>query len=138
MLVQPYLFFDGRCEEALAFYETALGARVEMKLRYSENPEPPPGGTSPEMADKIMHSAFRVGEAVIMASDGMCTGVIDFKGFGLAVTLASADEVQHRFGLLADGGQVRMPPARTFFSPSFGIVADKFGVQWMLMAAPQS
>ncbi len=134
MLVQPYLFFDGRCEEALDFYKKTLGAKVEMLMRFKENPDganySPPGG-----AEKIMHSCFRIGDTSVMASDGMCAGQPDFKGFSLSITAKDEAEAEKLFGALADGGKVQMPMAKTFFSPKFGMVADKFGVGWMVIVA---
>jgi PhnB protein len=141
MTVQPYLFFDGKCEEALEFYKQALDAKVDMMMRFKENPEPPqagePGCAGPEqtaaMAEKIMHASFTVGDAMIMASDGMCQGKPNFQGISLAMTVKSEAEADKKFAALAAGGQVQMPLAKTFFSPKFGMVADKFGVSWMVM-----
>ena len=131
--VQPYLFFDGRCEEALAFYREALGAEVTMLMRFRESPEPtqaPPGS-----AEKVMHAAFRVGETTVMASDGHCAGQPRFEGFALALTVSDEATAERVFGALADGGQIRMPLAKTFFSPRFGMVSDRFGVGWMVIVA---
>ena len=141
MAVQPYLFFDGKCEEALEFYKKALDAKVEMMMRFKENPEPPqPGdancaGPMPtaDMAEKIMHSAFKVGDVQILASDGMCSGKPTFQGISLALSVKTEAEADKRFAALAAGGEIQMPLAKTFFSPKFGMVADKFGVSWMVM-----
>ncbi|MBA4105079.1 MAG: VOC family protein [Pirellula sp.] len=133
MNIQPYLFFSGRCEEAIEFYRTAIGAEVEMVMRFNESPEPmPPGVLQEGFEAKVMHSSFRVGDAMIMASDG-CDDKTVFSGFSLALqapTIADADRV---FAALADGGQVQMPLAKTFWSPRYGMVQDKFGVSWMVM-----
>ena len=134
MQVQPYLFFDGRCGEALAFYRRALGAEIIMQMPYSDNPSPemnPPGS-----ADNIMHAALRVGDTVVLASDGRCQGKPHFDGFALSLTVADEAEADRVFNALADGGEVRMPPGKTFFSPRFGMVADRFGVAWMVYVAP--
>lgn len=141
MTVQPYLFFDGKCEEALEFYKHALDAKVDMMMRFKENPEPPqagePGCAGPEqteaMAEKIMHASFTVGDAMIMASDGMCQGKPNFQGISLAMTVKTEAEADKKFAALAAGGQVQMPLGKTFFSPKFGMVADKYGVSWMVM-----
>ena len=133
MQVQPYLFFDGRCEEALDFYKKALGAKVEMMMRFKENPEPNPAMTPPGSDEKIMHSAFRIGDTTVMASDGSCAGKPSFQGFSLSVSASSEAEADKMFNALASGGQVRLPLTRTFFSPRFGMVADKFGVGWMVI-----
>lgn len=132
MLVQPYLFFEGRCEEALEFYRKAIGAEVTALMRYKESPEPPPPGCTPP-GDKVMHASFRVGETTVMASDGQCQGSAAFKGFSLVIVAKDDAEVQRFFAALADGGQVLMPLAKTFFSSSFGMLADRFGVMWMLI-----
>jgi PhnB protein len=136
MQIQPYLFFDGRCEEALAFYRDALGAETTMLMRFKDSPEPPvPGMMPPGTDDKVMHASFRVGEAVVLASDGVCGGAPNFQGFTLSLTTADPAEAERLFTALADGGQVRMPLAPTFFSPCFGMVADRFGVGWMVYVA---
>jgi len=136
MQIQPYLFFDGRCEEALAFYRDALGAETTMLMRFKDSPEPPvPGMMPPGTDDKVMHASFRVGEAVVLASDGVCGGAPNFQGFTLSLTTADPAEAERLFTALADGGQVRMPLAPTFFSPRFGMVADRFGVGWMVYVA---
>lgn len=135
MKVEPYLFFEGRCEEALEFYRTALGAEITMKMRYSENPEPQqqPQGCGPIPPDAIMHAAFRIGETNVMASDGMASGQPEFKGISLSISPATDAEAQRLFTALSDGGQVQMPLTKTFFASSFGMVADRFGVSWMLV-----
>ena len=135
MEVQPYLFFDGRAEEALEFYRSKLGAEVLMMMRFKESPEPMPGKAPP--GDKVMHAAFRVGDTKVMASDGNCTGRPSFQGFSLSLTAADEAAAKRLFAALADGGQVQMPLAKTFFSPAFGMVADRFGVSWMVLVAPK-
>ena len=135
--VQPYLFFDGKCEEAIEFYKSALGAKVDMLMRFRESPDPvPPGMCGPDSDDKVMHSAFRVGETLIMASDGMAGGKPEFKGFSLSVNARDAADADRIFAALGEGGQVQMPLGKTFFSPRFGMVADKFGVGWMIIVPP--
>ncbi len=133
MQVQPYLFFDGRCEEAIAFYQQAIGAEVQMLMRWKDSPDK--SMCTPTNADKVMHSQIKIGDTVAMASDGRNTGNPDFKGFALSIGVKDAAEVDRMFGALSDGGQVTMPLTETFFSPRFGMVADKFGVQWMLLVA---
>jgi len=131
--VEPYLFFEGRCDEALEFYRKTLGAEVTALMRYKDNPDP---GASPHGAeDKVMHANVRIGETTLMASDGMCGGQPDFKGFALSLTVTDEAEADRVFGALSDGGQVQMPLARTFFSPRFGMVADRFGVLWIIVTA---
>lgn len=130
--IQPYLYFDGRCEEALQFYQAALGAEVLVKMRFDQSPEPSPGPTIPD--DKIMHAQFRVGDSLVMASDGYCWGKPAFEGFALTFTAKDAAEVDRVFAALADGGQVKMPLDRTFFSPRFGMVTDRFGISWTVLA----
>jgi len=137
MHIQPYLFFNGRCEEAIEFYKKALGAEVLMLMRCKESPEPPPPGTIPPGSEeKIMHVCFRVGDTSVMASDGRCTGQADFRGFSLSLAVPNEAEADRKFAALAEGGQVQMPLAKTFWSPRFGMVADRFGVGWMVTVAP--
>lgn len=134
MKVEPYLFFEGRCEEALEFYRTALGAEVTMKMRYGENPEPQNSpGCGPIPPEAIMHATFRIGETNVMASDGMASGQASFKGISLSLSPATEAEAQKLFAALSDGGQVQMAMTKTFFSPAFGMVADRFGVSWMIV-----
>ena len=133
MQVQSYLFFDGRTEEAIEFYKKHLGAKVDMLMRFKENPEP--SHNPPNSAEKIMHAAFHIGDTQVLASDGNCAGKAAFQGFGLALSVKSEAEADKMFAALADGGQVQMPLGKTFFSPKFGMVADRFGVSWMIMVA---
>ena len=136
MAIEPYLFFNGRCEEAIEFYQKALGAEVSMLMRYKESPEPaPPGMVPPGWDNKIMHSRLRVGKANIMASDG-CSEGLNFQAFSLSLAVANETEAKRVFDALSDGGQVRMPLTKTFWSPCFGMVADRFGVGWMVTVAP--
>jgi PhnB protein len=137
MLVQPYLNFDGRCEEALEFYRSALGAEVTMLMRFQDIPEPAPPGMVPAGTEKkVMHASFRIGDSTVLASDSHCTGRPSFQGISLSLTVRDEAEAKRRFDALADGGQVTMPLAKTFFSPSFGMVVDRFGVSWMVYVAP--
>ena len=135
MKVQSYLCFEGRTEEALKFYQTAIGAKVGMLMRFKDAPE---GTCTPGTEDKIMHAAFRVGDTEIMASDGRVQPPAKFSGISLALSAKTEAEAKQFFDGLADGGQVHMPLAKTFFSPSFGMVGDRFGITWMVMAEPQS
>jgi len=136
MQVQPYLFYDGRCDEALEFYRSKLGAEVTMRMRFRDSPEPHPPGMVPLGSEnKIMHSSFRIGDTTVMASDGRCTGKPSFQGFSLSLAVANEAEAERLFAALGDGGQVQMPLAKTFFSPRFGMVADRFGVSWMIIVA---
>lgn len=133
MIIQPYLFFEGRCEEALAFYQKAIGAKIEMMMRNKESPEPPPPGMLPPGTEgKIMHSEMRIGDSLVMASDGMCSGKMQFEGIFLSITLKSEADADRTFATLNEGGEVLMPLGKTFFSPRFGIVKDPFGVSWMI------
>jgi PhnB protein len=137
MQVQPYLFFDGRCEEAVEFYRSALGAEVTMLMRFKDSPDPhEPGMVPPGAGDKVMHVSFRIGETTVLASDGHCEGRPRFQGFALSLTVPNEAEAERRFASLADGGQVQMPLANTFFASRFGMVADRFGVSWMIYVAP--
>ena len=136
--VQPYLFFDGKCEEALEFYKSALGAKVDMLMRFKESPDPvPPGMCAPGSENKVMHAAFHVGDTLVMASDGMAGGKPEFKGFSLSVNAKDAADADRIFAALGKDGHVQMPFGKTFFSPRFGMVADKFGVGWMVIVPGQ-
>jgi PhnB protein len=137
MQVQPYLFFDGRCEEAVEFYKKALGAKVEMLMRFKDSPEPPqPGMHPPGSENKVLHASLRIGDTTVMASDGHCKGKPSFQGFSLSVTAANDGEAERLFAALGNGGQVQMPLTKTFFASRFGMVADRFGVSWMVIVAP--
>jgi PhnB protein len=137
MEIQPYLFFEGRCEEAAEFYTRALGAEITMLMRYRESPEPSaPGMLSPGSEDKVMHMSLRIGETTVLASDGRCSGQCNPQGFALSLTLSKATEAQRYFNALGEGGKVVVPLAKSFFSESFGMVVDKFGVMWMVYATP--
>lgn len=142
MQVNPYLSFEGRCEEALNFYQKALGAQVGMLMRSKDAPPsdapPPSEGCVPEggiPGDKILHAAFTVGGSTLMATDGMNSGKADFKGISLSLSVDTEAEATRLFNALADGGQVQMPLSKTFFSPAFGMVADRFGVTWLVLVA---
>jgi PhnB protein len=135
MQVQPYLNFNGRCEEALAFYGKALGAKIEMVMHFKDSPDP--SMVSPGSENKVMHSSFRVGDAIVLASDGRCQGETNFQGISLTLTVPDEAEAERRFGALSDGGQVQMPLTKTFFSLRFGMVADRFGVTWMVLVESQ-
>jgi len=131
MQIQPYLFFEGRCEEALQYYSRHLGAKVEMLMRYKDSPEPPPPGMNTP-GDKVMHASVRIGDSVLLASDGHCSGKAHFGGFSLSLTVADDAEAKRIFNALADGGEVRMPLTSTFFASSFGMLTDRYGVAWMV------
>jgi PhnB protein len=131
-IIEPYLFFNGRCEEAVKFYQQDIGAELQMMLRHKESPEPPPPGMMPpNWGDKIMHASLRVGGGILMASDGCGEGA-KFEGFSLSITVPNEAEAGKVFAALSEGGQVRMPLTKTFWSPLFGMVQDKFGVGWMV------
>ncbi|WP_059413769.1 VOC family protein [Cupriavidus basilensis] len=139
MLVQPYLFFEGRCEEAAEFYKRVLNAQVEMLMRFKEAPpqqSAAPEGCAPGPIDgeKVMHMSLRIGETTVMMSDGRCGGQPSFQGFSLSVTVPDAAAVDRVFNALAEGGQVLMPAGETFFAERFGMCADRFGVSWMVIA----
>jgi PhnB protein len=138
MPISPYLFFEGRAEEAADFYRRALGAEVTALVRYKDAPEPADRSQVPHGAgDKVMHMSLTIGDTTVMGSDGFCQGQPDFHGFALSLTVSGEAEATRRFNALADGGQVRTPLAKTFFSPRFGMVADRFGLLWMVYVAPE-
>jgi PhnB protein len=135
MQIQPYLFFEGTCEEALGFYRETLGAEVEMSMRYDESTEAPPGMVPQGWDKKVMHASFRIGEMELMASDG-CTESPAFAGFSLSLTVPDIAAANRVFDALADGGQVEMPLGETFGSPRFGMLRDRFGDGWKVSVAP--
>ena len=128
MQIQPYLFFEGRCDEAVEFYRAALGAEVTMLMRYKDGPDP----CSPGSDEKVMHASLRIGETTVLVSDGRCSGQPGFQGFALSLTVSSDADAERLFAALGDGGQVQMPLTKTFFTTRFGMVADRFGVLWMV------
>ena len=141
MPVQPYLFFDGQCEQAIDFYKKAVGAEVQMLMRFKDNPDSGnagcAGGPTPP-PDAVMHATLTIGGSTILVSDGMATGTPKFDGFSLSLTVANEAAADKAFNaLVADAGRVNMPLGKTFFSPRFGMLADKFGVHWMIYVAPQ-
>lgn len=139
MRIEPYLFFNGCCEEAINFYRAELGAELQMMMRNADSPEPPPPGVLPAGSEqKIMHASLLIGGALVMMSDGMCDGEVGaaaFKGFSLSIDCADEAEARRMFDALAQGGRVDMPLGKTFWAPLFGVVADKFGVSWMVGVA---
>lgn len=137
MNVTPYLFFDGRCEDAIAFYRSVFGAELKMLMRFRESPDPiPEGMLPPGHEDKVMHAELRVGESVIMMSDGSRAEAPKFAGFSLAYSVPDVETAERLFATLAHDGEVQMPMAETFWSPRYGAVVDRFGVSWMIMAEP--
>ena len=133
MNIQPYLFYAGRCEEAIELYRQILGAEVEMLMRNKESPAPQPPHMAPGSENKIMHASLRIAGGVLMMSDGMCEGQPRFEGFGVSLAAADAATAQRYFNGLSEGGQVRMPLQKTFFAQNFGMVVDRFGVLWMII-----
>jgi PhnB protein len=130
IFVQPYLFFGGRCDEALKFYQTALGAEVLMRSRFKDSPDP--FMVQPWMEEKVMHASFKIGETSLMASDGRCEGGARFEGFSLSISVPDEKEAERVFTALSEGGEVTMPLEKTFWSPKFGMLTDRFGVGWMV------
>lgn len=134
MTIEPYLFFNGRAEEAIDFYREALGAEVRMIMRYSESPDPVPEGMLPPgFESKVMHACVTVQGANLMISDGMSPEPGSFSGFSLALEAKDGAQARRWFDALGDGGRVEMPFGETFFAEHFGMVADRFGVGWMVI-----
>jgi PhnB protein len=136
MNVQAYLYFNGRCAEAVEFYRHALGAQVELLMRVGDSPEPPPPGALPPGSENnVMHAALKIGDSYLLASDGVTAAPAQFAGFNLSLQMPDATAANRVFAALADGGTVQMPLGKTFWSPLFGIVRDRFGVAWMINQA---
>ncbi len=133
MNVQPYLYFDGRCEEALEFYKKAVGAEVTMLMRFKEMPDAQPGSIPPGGENKVMHASVKIAESTMMASDGHCQGKETFQGFGLTLTVKTEADAEKYYAALSQGGTPAMPLTKTFFSPKFGMTKDKFGVMWLVI-----
>jgi PhnB protein len=133
MKVEPYLFFNGQCEEAIAFYQEALGAKLMALMRMNESPEPPAIPLPANWGTKVMHAMLQIGETNLLLSDGSHSGEIHFKGFFLSLSTPDASAAKRAFDALAEKGEVRMPLGKTFWSPCFGMVVDRFGVGWMLI-----
>jgi PhnB protein len=131
--IEPYLFFEGRCEEAIEFYKKAAGAEVVMLMRFKDSPETGDNSRMPADRNKIMHASFRIGETNIGASDGSCLGPATFKGFSLALKVDSDADAERLFKALGDGGTVHQPLIKTFFASRFGMLADRFGIGWMVL-----
>lgn len=133
-LVQPYVFFEGHCEEAIEYYKKILGAEVEMLMRFKESPEPlPPGCIPPGAENKVMHARIRIGQTILLMGDARCSGKPVFQGFFLSLSVGTETEVDQIIAALGEGGKVQTPPYKTFFSPRFGMVTDRFGIGWMLL-----
>lgn len=130
-IVQPYLFFGGRCEEALEFYRNAVGAQIDVLVYFKDSPEPPAG-----FEDKVMHASFRIGQSTLLGSDG-CSETTGYEGFSLSLHVATLEEAQQAFTALADGGSVEMPLTKTFWSPGYGMLTDRFGIGWMVNVLPE-
>jgi PhnB protein len=133
--VQPYLFFDGRCEEAIEFYRRALAAEVTTLMRFKDSPDA--SMCVPGAENKVMHASLRIGDTTLMASDGRCEGKPSFQGFSLSLAVPNEVDAERLFASMADGGKVQMPLTKTFFSPRFGMTTDRFGVSWMVYVAPE-
>ena len=132
MKVQAYITFGGRCEEALEFYKKSIGAEVTGLLRWKDSPDKDMKGP-PGCEEKIMNASFRIGETELMADDGMGNETkAEFKGMALVIEVADDAEAKRVFTALGEGGNVTMPLAKTFWSSSFGMMTDKFGVPWMV------
>ncbi len=130
MEIQPYLFFNGRCEEAADFYHRAVGAEVEFAMKFKESPDK--GSIPPGAENKIMHMSLKIGSSTVLLSDGRCQGQASFEGFSLSVVVETDAEASRLFSALGQGGKVQMPLTKTFFSSNFGMLEDKFGVSWMI------
>lgn len=136
-VVQPYLFFNGNCEQALNYYTQAIGAEITAMMRFKDSPQPPDQGCGPNDPNKIMHASFKIGESELMASDGCEEGKSSFQGFSLSIAVKSEAAADEIFSALAEGGKTTMPLGPTFFAPKFGMVEDRFGINWMVIVVPE-
>ena len=134
MKVEPYLFFNGRCDEAIAFYQEAVGAELTFLMRMNESPDPIPADALPAgFENKVMHATLRIGDSLVMVSDGNCNTPSGFQGFRLSLAVEDAVAAERAFAALLPGGNVTMPLGKTFWSPAFGMLEDRFGVGWMVI-----
>ncbi|HZR35989.1 MAG TPA: VOC family protein [Nevskia sp.] len=138
MKIDAYLSFEGRCDEAIAFYRKALGAEVAMLMRFKEAPPEVVSQMAPGSLDKVMHAALSIGDSTVMMSDGYCTGKSVFQGISLSLTVKDEAEAKRRYEALAEGGNASLPLHQTFFARSFGMVTDRLGIQWMVIAPVQA
>jgi PhnB protein len=134
MPIQPYLFLEGRCDEAIEFYKSVFGAKVDMLMRWKDSPDK--SMCTPANENKVMHASVTIGDSRVMVSDGRNSGSPKFEGFALSVNAKDESDADRMFNALANGGQVTMAMSKTFFSPRFGMVADKFGMHWMIVVEP--
>jgi PhnB protein len=134
MPIQPYLFLEGRCDEAIEFYKSVFGAKVDMLMRWKDSPDK--SMCNPANENKVMHASVTIGDSRVMVSDGRNSGSPKFEGFALSVNAKDESDADRMFNALANGGQVTMAMSKTFFSPRFGMVADKFGMHWMIVVEP--
>ncbi len=131
MQVRPYLFLGGRADEAIAFYEKALGGRLLQRLLYKDSPDNPTTNTAP--AENVMHASLRIGDSTVLLSDGHGAEGARFQGFSLTLSVADDAEVDRRRAALSEGGSVMQAPTKTFFSPRFAMATDRFGVLWIIL-----
>ncbi len=132
MQVTPYVFFNGNCADALAFYESALGAEITMKMLASDMPPDPNFVIPDDKKGLIMHSQMKIGEGEVMMSDNLMGESADMDGASIMLNLATAAEAKSIFDNLADGAEITMAWEPTFWSAGFGSLRDKFGVRWMV------
>lgn len=134
MQLQPYVHFNGRCEEAIEFYKKAVGAQVNMLMRFKDMPASSgPAAITPGTENKVMHANLRIGDSVLLVSDGRCSGDAKLEGFSLTLTVSSDTEAEKAFAALGEGGSISMPLQKTFFASKFGMINDRFGVSWIII-----
>ena len=130
MQLNPYLFFNGQCEEAFKFYADCLGGQIEAMMSHAGTPaeEHVPA----EWRDKIMHARLSVGDQVLMASDAPPEHYQKPQGFSVSIGIKDPAEAERIFNALAENGTVQMPLQQTFWARSFGMCVDRFGIPWMI------
>jgi PhnB protein len=134
MQLIAYLSFDGNCEEAFRYYEKQLDGKIEAMIPFADAPagDKNSPGVAPEWKKKIMHASLRVGDAVLMGGDPPPPYYQKPQGVSVSISVDEAGEAERIFNALADGGDVRMPFAETFWAHRFGMCVDRFGTPWMV------
>lgn len=130
MQINPYLVFNGQCEAAFKFYEKLLGGKITGIMTHANSPMA--NQVPPEWRDKVMHAHMTVGNSVLMGSDAPPQHFQKPQGFSVSIGVKTVEEGERIFKALSENGAVQMPFQKTFWSPGFGMLTDRFGIPWMV------